>query len=421
MPLFTYTAKNFKGEITTGTHDARDTHELAATLKQQGFVLVSASEAGSQIQPAARGIWPRWFGRISIQEKMMFARNLAIMIQAGLSLTRALAILQKQTASAKFQSIIASVDESVRKGTTFSESLGAHPHVFSPIFIAMVGAGENSGKLDDALKVLAIQLKNDYELRRKIKGALMYPSVIITAMMLIGVLMLMYVVPTLVSTFNQLGIVLPPTTQFIIQTSNSLIANGIFILVALPFVFYGIWRLLATRTAQLLLDRVLLKLPVISGINKKINSARTARTLSSLIASGVPILKALEITSTVIQNHLYQEVLVRAQADIQKGEPLSQAFIAHTELYPVLMGEMMAVGEETGKTSDMLRHLALFYEKEVAAATKDLSSIIEPVLMIIVGIIVGFFAISMIQPLYGSLEQISAGTPGILFLSRALV
>ena len=421
MPLFTYTGKNFKGELTTGTRDARDTHEIAATLKQQGFVLIRASEALGQIQPAGRWIWPRLFGRISIQEKMMFARNLAVMIQAGLSLTRALAVLQKQTASAKFKSIIGSVDESVRKGTTFSESLGAHPHVFSPIFIAMVGAGENSGKLDEALKVLAIQLKNDYELRRKIKGALMYPSVIITAMILIGVLMLMYVVPTLVSTFNQLGVVLPPTTQFIIQTSNSLIANGIFILIAMPFIFYGVWQLMATHTAKLLLDRVLLKLPVVSGINKKINSARTARTLSSLTASGVPILKALEITSTVIQNHLYQEVLARAQADIQKGEPLSQAFIAHTELYPILVGEMIAVGEETGKTSDMLHHLALFYEKEVAAATKDLSSIIEPVLMIIVGIIVGFFAISMIQPLYGSLQQISAGTPDILFLSRALV
>lgn len=409
MPIFTYRAKNFNGETTTGTREVKNKRELAILLKTDGYILVSALEAREALAAKPKSFTfsiPFLTGRVSIEEKMMFSRNLAVMIKAGLSLTRALAILEKQTESQAFKTIIASLNESVSKGNSFADSISQHQHIFPPMFIAMVSAGETSGKLDEALGVLAIQLKNDYELRRKIKGALIYPGVIITAMILIGTLMMVYIVPTLVQTFKDLGVELPKITLFIISLSNAVIQNGIWILLALPVLAVGLVRFLQLPRTKYILDIVLVHIPVIRGINKKMNAARTARTLSSLLTAGVPILKALEITTDVIQNHLYKVVLVEAQAGIQKGQPISQSFIAHTDTFPVLVGEMIAVGEETGKTSDMLHRLALFYEREVAAATKDLSSIIEPVLMIIVGVVVGLFAVSMIQPLYGSLQQI---------------
>jgi type IV pilus assembly protein PilC len=402
VPIFTYKAKKFTGEETSGREEAKDKRDLANTLKQQGFVLVTATEESGSAKTFSFSM-PKIFGIASLEEKMIFARNLGVMIGAGLALAKALEILQKQTTNKRFRAVIESVNKDITRGKTFSESLANNPKVFSPLFVAMVAAGETSGKLQEALTIVSNQMKDDYELRKRVKGALIYPAVIIVAMIVIGILMLIYVVPTLTKTFIELNIQLPITTRFLIAASNFLVNNIILIIIVFPFILYGIYMVLKLPAVKSLWDRLIMHLPVLGKLNREMNAARTVRTLGSLIASGVPILKALEITSDILQNHIYKDVLTQAKESVQKGKTVSSSFIAHADVYPILVGEMMAVGEETGQTSEMLTKLAEFYENEVSEATKNLSSIIEPVLMLVIGVVVGFFAISMIQPLYSSL------------------
>jgi type IV pilus assembly protein PilC len=219
-------------------------------------------------------------------------------------------------------------------------------------------------------------------------------------MVLIGVIMLIYVVPTLVSTFQELGVELPLSTRIIIGISDFLSKNTISFFVILLVLATGIVWFFRSPQGKRIFAAVFLRLPIFSDLVKKINSARTTRTLSSLISAGVDVLEALTITKDVIQNEKFKNVLGKAKEDIQKGEPISESFKRASGLYPVLVGEMMAVGEETGKISEMLLRIAVFYEDEVAETTKDMSTIIEPVLMVLIGGAVGFFAISMIKPMY---------------------
>ncbi|MDP3784876.1 MAG: type II secretion system F family protein [bacterium] len=396
MPAFAFKAKSLAGEELDGIREARDKFELTRMLRQEGYVVLKAEEELKRLSLKL----PAIFNRISVSDKMLMSRNLGVMIGAGLALARALDVLAKESANPRFKEVLLDVAASIRKGENFSQALAKHPDVFSDLFRAMTASGEKTGKLEEALKLISHQLKRDYDLKRKIRGALMYPAIVISAMLGIGILMMLYVVPTLVSTFKELNVALPLSTRAIIGTSNFL-QNYYW---AVPFIIviaaFIIWALLKSRAGQRFFDALFLKIPVISGLVKKTNAARTARTLGSLIGSGVEILESLKITQDVLQNHYYKEVLERARSDIEKGGPISKIFISNPGLYPSLVGEMMAVGEETGKLSEMLFRLAVFYENEVAAATKDLSTIIEPVLMIVIGTVVGFFAISMIQPLY---------------------
>ncbi len=396
MPTFAFQAKSLAGEELDGIREARDKFELTRVLRQEGYVVIRAEEERRRFSLKL----PAVFNRISVSDKMLMSRNLGVMVGAGLALARALDVLAKETANRRFQGVLLDVAASIRKGENFSQALGKHPDVFSNLFRAMVASGEKTGKLEESLKLISHQLKRDYDLKRKIRGALMYPAIVVSAMIGVGILMMVYVVPTLVSTFKELNVALPLSTQLIIAVSNFL-QNYYW---AVPFIILAlvaaVWLLLKSRRGTKFFDAIVLKIPVISGLVKKTNAARTARTLGSLIGSGVEILESLKITEDVLQNHYYKEVLESARQDIAKGDPISKIFIANPHLYPSLVGEMMSVGEETGKLSDMLFRLAVFYENEVASSTKDLSTVIEPVLMIVIGAVVGFFAISMIQPLY---------------------
>lgn len=337
---------------------------------------------------------------------MIFARNLSEMIGAGVSITRGFDVLIRQTSNARFKKILMNMEEEIRKGKSLSQVMDDYPGVFSTVFRAMARAGETSGQLEESLRIVSVQLERDHDLRRKVRSAFMYPSIIICVMVIIGILMMIYVVPTLISTFKELEIDLPISTKLVIGMSNFLSTQGAL---ALGLAVGGgvlLYLFLKSVAGRVFVDWVFLHAPVLSGITKKINSARMARTFGSLVGAGVNVLQALEVTEDVIGNHYFKEVIRKAREEIQKGNSISSAFLENEHLYPVLVGEMMEVGEETGKLSGMLTRLADFYEGEVAAETKDLSVIIEPVLMVIIGAIVGFFAIAMITPLYSSLGGI---------------
>jgi type IV pilus assembly protein PilC len=290
--------------------------------------------------------------------------------------------------------------EDISSGKTLSGAMARHPDVFSPVFVAMVGAGEESGQLADSLRIVAGQLDKSFALQRKVRGAMMYPAIIMFVMIVIGILMLIFVVPNLVSTFAEFKVELPLSTRIVIGLSGLLRSYVIYLLAAVIFIGFLTYKWLKTYAGRRTLDFVLLHMPLIGGIVKQVNAATTARTLSSLISSGVNMLEALDITQKVVQNTYYKDVILKARDGVEKGQPLSGFFQREEKLYPILLGEMAEVGEETGKLSDMLLNIATFYEAEVDAITKDMSTIIEPFLMLFIGVAVGFFAISMVQPMY---------------------
>lgn len=401
--LFEYKAKKMSGEETSGTMEVASKNELAHKLREMGFVPILAREKGKEGQQDS---FLSKIGFISSADKIMFSRNLSVMMAAGLPVTRALEILSRQTANKIFSRAIVALMDEARKGNPLSEAMKNYPKIFSKLFIAMVKTGEESGQLSGALDIAGQQLEKDHTLVKRIRGAMMYPSIIVTAMILIGIFMFIYVVPTLVATFSGLKMKLPLSTRVIIFISDIIAGHlYLFIIVLSAVVFALIW-FIRTEMGRMFLSNILLRTPLISSIVKKINSARTSRTLAAMISSGVNIVEALTITKDVLQNGKYKKVLDLAIGDVQKGVPISNAFKNASGLYPVLLGEMIAVGEETGKISEMLGRLADFYEEEVAEATKNLTTIIEPILMVFIGAAVGLFAFSMISPMYSMMNGV---------------
>jgi type IV pilus assembly protein PilC len=401
---FHYKGKNKDGTSTEGTKESPDKFSLAKELREQGVVVIELKEIKQKGSFSIKSI--SFFEKISISEKILFTRNLSGMITAGLSLARALQVLEKQTKNKKLKTVLTSLSAEINQGGNLSSGMAKFPDVFSTLFVSMVKAGEESGSLSASLKEVGVNLEKTYELRKKVKGAMTYPSIIVGAIVIIGVLMMIYVVPTLTKTFGELGIDLPPTTKFIIFMSESLKNHILIIIVLFVAMVVGLKFLLKTKKFRDIFDSFVLKLPVIGQIVKEINSARTARTLSSLLMAGVSVTKSLDISKDVIQNGKYKAVLEKAVKDVEKGVALSSVFKERVDLYPVMVGEMMEVGEETGKFTDMLVDIAKFYEEEVDSKTKNLSTIIEPVLMVFIGGAVGFFALSMITPMYSILDTI---------------
>lgn len=387
--------------------EAVSEHDLAQQLRQEGFYLTSAVRLKER--KTNRYDWKSLFGlfgRVSLAEKMVFTRHLAAMIKAGLSLDRALRTLAAQSRNPGFRQILFEIEEDVRKGQTFSASLERYPDVFSDFFVNMIRVGETSGNLDNVLRGMASQMEKDYELRSRVRGAMIYPLIVVSLMVALGALMMVMVVPKLASVFEEVKVELPWTTKTIIAISKFLSSYSILalFLLILGVVLFRI--LLRTRAGKQIIAWIILNMPVFSGLSKEINSARFARNLSILTEAGIPIMLALQIVARTMTNYFFKESLMISAAQIQKGEPLNKILQNFGGLYPPLVIQMLEVGETTGSLSDILKELAEFYESEVNNATKNISSIIEPALMIIVGAAVGFFAISIIQPIYGIMSSI---------------
>ncbi len=407
MSHFTYKAKRSDGEVYKGEKDANDRFELYKMLKESGEEVLDVQEKNSSSM-FSKGMTINlpFMHSIKMQDKINFARNLSSMISAGLAMSRALSVMERQTKNQELRKILVSLQKDISEGKTLSQAMSSYKNVFSALFISMVAAGEQSGSLSESLRIVGVQMDKTYALQRRVKGAMMYPGIILSAMVIIAVLMLTYIVPTLMKTFTELNVQLPASTRFVLFLSNALRDHGL--LVFLGFVILVVIFILLKRSEQgkNTIDYAVLKIPVIGEIVKEVNSARTARTLSSLLSSGVDVVESVRITGDVIQNVRYKDILKRAGEAIEKGEPISKIFTQNEKYYPLFLGEMMNVGEETGKIGEMLLGVANFYEEDVDQKTKDMSTIIEPFLMVIIGGAVGFFAISMISPMYSLVNVI---------------
>lgn len=403
---YRFKAKKTNGEVVEGTREAKDKFTVYKELKEEGSEAIFVNEVSSSVFSLNKIKNITIFGGVKTHDKIIFARNLGAMIDAGLPVSRALNVMERQTKNKTLKNVLISLSDDISSGKTLSDAMSVFPKVFSNLFVSMVKAGEQSGSLSRSLKVVAGQMDSSYTLQRKIRGAMLYPTVIVAVMIIIAILMLTYIVPTLTSTFRELNVDLPLSTQMIVFVSDVLRNHGLLALLVVMLVCGGIYASSKTPRGKRSIHYVILRIPVIGNIIKEVNAARSARTLSSLLTSGVEVVEAVKITQDVLQNVYYKNILKKAGEVIEKGSPMSEVFLNNSNLYPVFVGEMMNVGEETGKMGEMLMGVAVFYEEEVEQRTKDMSTIIEPFLMVVIGSAVGFFALAMISPTYSLMNNI---------------
>ncbi len=407
MSHFIYKAKKADGEIYKGEKDANDRYELYKILKESGEEAIDVTEKiGKSFSLKGITISLPFLNRIKPQDKINFARNLGSMITAGLAMSRALNVMERQAKNISLKKVLVSLQKDISEGKTLSQAMSNFKNVFTPIFISMVAAGEQSGSLAESLRIVGLQMDKSNALQKRIKGAMMYPSIVFIAMGLVAILMLTYIVPTLMKTFLDLHVELPASTRFILFMSSTLRDHGLVVF-SVFCVVVGVFMIWSKKpSGKNVIHYAILKIPIIGNLVKEVNSARTARTLSSLLSSGVDVVESVRITTEVIQNVHYKDILKKAGEAIQKGEPISKVFTENEKFYPIFLGEMMSVGEETGKIGEMLIGVATYYEDDVDQKTKDMSTIIEPFLMVIMGAAVGFFAVAMISPMYSLVNVI---------------
>jgi len=405
MPNYFYTAKSLDGQTKTGNMAAKNLHELAASLKDEGMVLIKAVDQAEKHKKNINFSLPFLSG-VSSVEKIMMVKNLQVMTVAGLSLVRSVDILIEQTKSKKLKSVLTEVKDKINKGDSLSSALSLYPNIFSQFFLSMIKVGEESGTMEDVLRVLSLQLEKEHKLKSKIQGAMIYPCIILIVLILVGIIIATVVLPSLNTFFMSLNAEVPFYTKMVIGAGQfSTKYWPVLIIVPLGLALL-LWAVLRTPWGKKSKDAILLKLPIFSTLVKMNNCAVLIRSLSSLIASGVPFTRSLEVTSETVGNYYFKKALSESLEKIKKGERLSKTLVPYKNIFPFGAIEMIEVGEETGKTATILKELAEFYEEETIAATEKMSAAIEPILIVIMGVGVGFFAFSIIQPMYSSLSAI---------------
>ncbi len=404
MPFYTFTGRNeHTGALVTGNREASSYSILGEDLLQEGILLTSFTEQkkGTKNSPVGS-----LFSRVPIIERVLFARYFALMLRAGLDIKSALATLQKQTKNRALSQAIQSVYQGIERGQTLANSMRPFPGAFPNLFISFIQVGEATGKLQETLEVLAIQLQKDFELRRAVRGGMLYPLVIVGALIAVGIAMMVLVVPKLVEIFEGFDVELPLMTRILITTSATLNTYWyIFLAAFIAFSFFVYW-LMKIPAARMAYMNVLLRMPTIGPIIKNINIARFARNLSSLLSSGVAFTEALSILGANTPHLVYAKVFREAELHVKQGRALSEFFEQQGKLFPPLVVNIMGVGEQTGELDAVLKEVALFYEGEVDQTMKNLTSVMEPILMIAIGLAVGALAISIISPIYSLVNVI---------------
>ena len=405
MPEFTYTARTKEGKLKKDHIRMKDEKALADYLKNQGLMLTSSKEAKKGGRFSLQGMLDK-MSRIPAIQKIFFTQNLSIMVKTGFPLAQALRTLAMQTDNKPFKKIIEEIQHDVESGISFSNALEKHPRVFSELFVNMIAAGEVSGKLDEILITLTNQMKKDHKLISKVRAAMMYPAVIVVAMLGIGTIMMMTVIPQLTGIFTESGAELPLPTKILVGASDILVNQGIFLLAGLGLLGYGFLRFKKTKKGKFYLHKIILSIPLFSGIIKKINIARFTRTLSSLLKTDIPIVQTLQIISKTLGNVHYKNIILEASDKVKKGISIVKTLEDQPKLFAPIVTQMINIGEESGTLDSISEEIANFYEESVDQTMDGLSSIIEPILMLAMGGVVAVVALAVLMPMYGLVETI---------------
>jgi type IV pilus assembly protein PilC len=401
---FDYEALDGKGKRTKGRIDAASENEVAATLRQQGAVPLTVIEAGKGMQKEIK--IPGLGNKVSLKDLSIFARQFATMASSGLSLLRSLAILEEQTAKVPLQKAIREVRRDIESGLSLSAALVKQDKIFPRIVIAMINAGETGGFLDSALDRVAVNLEKDANLRAKIKSALTYPVIVICFSLLMITGVLVFIVPIFEKMFSQLGGNLPLPTQILVTASHQLFWAGPLLVAVVAIGVTLFKRKLHKDPAwRLKFDQFKLRMPVFGSLLTKIAISRFSRNLGTLLAVGVPIMQALDVVGGTTGNAVVGEAMKDVAKSVRSGEPMSRALVDNP-LFPAMVTQMMEVGEETGQISAMLDKIADFYDHEVETATESLTAAIEPVMVVVMGAIVGTMVICLYLPMFTIYQHI---------------
>ena len=403
MASFAYTAINAQGLEMDGVISAADLATAREQLRVRGLLAQSLAEVGTgtnvgQIQIGGNK-------KVKAKSLQIFSRQFATMIEAGLNVVGALVILESQTSDEALATIVHQLRQDVEGGLLLSEAMARHPKIFTRLYVSMVEAGEAAGILDIVLDRVAFQIEKQEAIRRRIKGAMVYPTMVLIFATLVLVGMLMFLVPVFVKIFSQLGGQLPTLTRYVVTVSD-LLKNKPYVLLIIPLSLWSFFRWKKTETGRQNWDKFKLKLPMkIGDVVLKVSMARFSRTLSTLVAAGVDIIKALEITGQTSGNWVIEDALAGVRTRVHEGVPIAQPLVEN-EIFPPMVAQMVKIGEETGELEKMLSKIADFYEDEVDAAVSSLTSIVEPIMMIGVGIMVGIIIISMYLPMFKMLTLV---------------
>lgn len=407
MPSYLYVATNSQGKVVNGGFDANDRASAISTLSKQGLSPISLKE-GSE-KKASFGFLDFLGGnRVKSDDLVMFTRQLSAMVSAGVPILRALTSLHDHTDSAALKKVSAGIVKDVEAGATLADALVKYPNTFNDVYVNMVRAGESAGILDDILKRLAMQQEKNASMRKKIKSAMTYPSVLMVITILAFFGLMLFVIPQIGKILKDLGgpdAKLPALTQAMLTISDFLVKYGLFLL---PLVIGGVvmfLRFLKTPRGKAIFHQFVLRVPMINPIIRKVAVARFARTFSALMGAGVAVLEALNVTARAVGNVVYEKALVDAAEQVKNGKTLS-GVLEKDDLFPPIVAQMLAVGEETGQTDTVLVKVADFYEEEVDVAIDGISSIIEPVMILIMGSMVGLIAASVMGPIAGLAQNI---------------
>ena len=406
MPVYVWKGRTISGEIQTGEMESNTQDEALSALRKKRIIITSVREKPKGFKMALPGMGPG----VTTRDLAIFTRQFATMINAGLPLVQCLDILSKQTEKEPFRQVIAGVMREVEAGNTLAESLGKKENrgVFDELFVNMVEAGEAGGILDEILMRLATFIEKAEALKRKVQGAMVYPGVVMTVALVATSFMLIFIIPTFARMFSGFGAELPLPTKIVMGLSSFLRSYWWALLLGIVGTGVGIQRYYGTERGHLEIDRLLLKIPVLGDVLRKGAVARFTRTLGTLISSGEPILTGLEITARTAGNRVIQEAIMAARASIREGETIS-APLRESKVFPPMVVSMISVGEETGALDDMLTRIADFYDSEVDTAVDALTSMIEPLMIVFMGGIVGGMVVAMYLPMFKLINVVAGG------------
>jgi type IV pilus assembly protein PilC len=407
MAGFAYSAISIEGLETVGEIHAPDLESAREQLRIRGLLANSLRELPASGEDGMRTA----FKKIKPRSMQIFSRQFATMVEAGLNIVASLVILEEQTDDAYLAEVIAELRADVEGGLLLSQAMARHPKVFNELYVSMVQAGEASGMLDNVLDRVADQIEKETKLKRRVKGAMVYPTVVFTFATLVLIAMLMFIVPIFAKIFTELHGQLPFLTRMVLGASGILRHQWYIVFPAIALIIWGGLRYKRTESGRQKWDRFKLAIPLkIGEVVLKVTMARLLRTLATLVAAGVDIIKALEIAGSTAGNWLVERALAEARIKVQEGIPIAEPLTANP-LFPPMVSQMVRIGEETGELEKMLSKIADFYEDEVDSAIQSLTSIIEPLMMIGVGMMVGVIIISMYLPMFKMMQLIGQQAP----------
>jgi type IV pilus assembly protein PilC len=404
MPYFNYTIRDANGQTRSGKVEAPSAEELRKRLQAEGLQVIEITEDRKAPRVPAGG-----YGRVKLSDLAIFARQFSTMLDAGVSLIRCLDVLQAQTSNARLRKILMDLSARVESGESLSRSMARHPKAFSQLIIGLIRAGEVGGVLEESLQRISGFLEKDVELRRKIRSAMTYPVIVLLAAIGIVIFLVSWLVPQFVELFKELDITedkMPAPTKFLVDLSALFTQRWYVVIITVVAILIAYKLFVSTRVGRRVADRVKLRVPVFGPLHHKIVMARFSRTMGTLLASGVPILQAMETVAGVVGNSIVSDAVIESRARIREGEKIADP-LQRSKMFPPMVVHMVSVGEESGSLDHMLNKIADFYENEVEMTIASLTAAIEPVMIVLLGFIVGFIVIAMFLPMIEVISNLS--------------